>query len=135
MIKQLTNFEEASPILKEYFHSYTLTEDPFEKIAIYTDKSIIGIISYSIIYERGEINYLITLSEYRNQGIGGKLIEYAIQDIKNNKCKSISLEVKEENIEAIKLYLKYGFKIKANRENYYGDSTAHLMIKEIEVIE
>ena len=133
MIKQTTNLVEISPILKKYFHGYQISNDPFEKVAVYTNKNIIGIISYSIIYDRGEINYIITLPTYRNQGVGSKLLEYAINDIKNNNCKSISLEVESTNIDAINLYSKYGFKQIGIRPNYYEGKDAYLMVQEIEV--
>lgn len=133
MIQEKTNLDDISPILKEYFHGYQISNDPFEKVAVYIDNSIIGIISYSIIYERGEINYIITLPNHRNQGIGTKLLEYAVNDIKNNKCTIISLEVESTNINAINLYSKYGFQKKGVRPNYYEGKDAYLMVKEIEV--
>lgn len=133
MITQETDLDKVSLVLKEHFHGYKISNDPFEKVAIYTDNGIIGIISYSIIYERAEINYIITLPEYRNQGIGSKLLEYAINDIKNNNCTSISLEVESTNINAINLYSKYGFTKKCIRPNYYEGKDAYLMVKEIEV--
>jgi len=133
MIKQTTNLNEIYPILKEYFHRYQVSNDPFEKVAIYTDKNVIGIISYSIIYERGEINYIVTLPDYRKRGIGKQLLEYAVEDIKKNQCTSISLEVNTNNIEAINLYLKCGFKKQGIRPNYYQGKDAYLMVKEIEV--
>ncbi|MCI9084477.1 MAG: GNAT family N-acetyltransferase [Bacilli bacterium] len=134
MITQPNNLEEVSPILKKYFHGYQISSDPFEKVAVYNDNNIIGIISYSIIYGRGEINYIITLPTHRKQGIGSQLLEYAINDMKNNNCTTISLEVESNNIEAINLYSKYGFQKQAIRSNYYQGKDAYLMIKEIEVI-
>ncbi len=133
MIKQETNLDKVSLILKEHFHGYQISNDPFEKVAVYIESNIIGIISYSIIYERGEINYIITLPNHRNQGIGGQLLEYAINDMKNSSCTSISLEVESTNTNAINLYSKYGFTKQGTRSNYYKGKDAYLMVKEIEV--
>ncbi len=133
MITPINNKNEISHVLKEYFRGYQISDDPFEKVAVYVNQDIIGIISYSIIYERGEINYIITLPDYRNQGIGGKLLEYAVNDMKNNNCINISLEVEQTNKNAINLYSKYGFQIKGTRPNYYEGKDAYLMVKEIEV--
>ena len=133
MITLINNKNEISHVLKEHFSGYQISDDPFEKVAVYVNQEIIGIISYSIIYERGEINYIITLPDYRNQGIGGKLLEYAVNDMKNNNCTSISLEVEQINQNAINLYSKYGFQIKGIRPNYYEGKDAYLMVKEIEV--
>ncbi len=133
MITEVNDLETVAPILKEYFHGYIVNNDPFEKIAIYNHNGIMGIVSYSIMYERAEINYIITLPHFRNKGIGSKLLEYALKDINNKKCKNISLEVEAENEEAINLYLKYGFKKEAVRPKYYNGKDAYLMTKEIEV--
>lgn len=134
MINQINDFHSISPILEKHFHGYQISNDPFEKAAVYVDENIIGIISYSIIYERGEINYIITLPEYRQKGIGNKLLNYAIEDMTNNGCSTISLEVETTNIEAINLYSKYNFKKQGIRTNYYNGKDAYLMVKEIEVI-
>jgi len=133
MIKQLTNLDNIYPVLKKYFHGYQVSADPFEKVAVYTDNHVISIISYSIIYERGEINYIITLPDYREKGIGQCLLEYAIDDMKQNQCTSISLEVETSNIKAINLYSKCGFRKQGIRPNYYKGKDAYLMVKEIEV--
>jgi len=56
------------------------------------------------------------LSEYRNQGIGSKLIEKAIEhSVKKNGIEKVELEVFESNINAIKLYEKFGFVYEGKR--------------------
>lgn len=49
---------------------------------------------------------------YRNQGIGGKLLEYVKEYAKENDYTDLRLTVNEENENAIHLYEKVGFKIK-----------------------
>ncbi len=130
-------FKEVKPkeienILQKYFETYK-ANDIYEKILIYEDKKIKGIISYSIIYERAEINYIVTINEYRKQGIGTKLLNEALKNIIKSKCKIVSLEVNNTNTSAINLYLKQGFVKKAIRKNYYKNGDALLMIKELVV--
>lgn len=56
------------------------------------------------------------LSEYRNQGIGSKLIEKAIEhSVKKNGIEKVELEVFESNANAIKLYEKFGFVYEGKR--------------------
>lgn len=118
-------------ILRENFGGYQQQNDPFEKIAVYYLNGIVGLVSYSIIYDRAEINYILVVNKYRRQNIGGKLLNFALKDIFKNKCKTISLEVEEDNIPAIKLYEKYGFIKKAVRDKYYNNKNAILMVKEL----
>ena len=133
MIELLNDKKSVENILKKHFKYYVISDDPYEKVAIYTLNDIIGVISYSIIYERAEINYIVVSDDYRKRGIASKLLSYALNDIEKNGCNVISLEVSFDNEPAINLYLKYGFKIKAVRENYYEKNDAYLMVKELEV--
>ena len=56
--------------------------------------------------------------EYRGRGIGKKLIESAISQIKKNKnIIKINLTVNPKQKSAVKLYEKYGFKIVGKMKN------------------
>ena len=50
--------------------------------------------------------------EYRNQGIGTRLLEFVKEYGKNNNYTDLRLTVNEENENAIHLYEKVGFKIR-----------------------
>ena len=131
MIKEAKLDSKEVQLLTKHFKEYKYTFDPYGKVLEYDNGQIIGIISYSIIYERAEINYIATDHKYRAQGIGSQLLEKALEDIKRNNCNIVSLEVEENNIPAINLYSKYGFEKKAIRKNYYGNNNGYLMTKEI----
>ena len=131
MIREATNedLKEINELFKSYFNNI-ITRDIFTKIFIYYNNKIIGFISYSIIYERIEINYIAVLEEYQNKKIATKLMDYMIKDIKNiEDLDNISLEVNINNLKAINLYKKYDFKIEAIRKNYYNKDDAYLMIR------
>lgn len=130
MIKQVKINSEIEQFLAKQFKNYKPTADPYEKLLVYIAGSIIGVISYSIIYDRAEINYIAVDKKHQKKGIGTMLLNKAIEDIKNS-CASISLEVKTTNTKAINLYSKFNFQIKATRKNYYGNQDAYLMVKEI----
>lgn len=118
MLEEIKDKELTYNLLKKHFKNYKISDDPFEKAVTYTQNGIIGIVSYSIIYDRGEINYIVVSSEEHRQGIGSELLNYA-------------LEVSEENIPAINLYLKKGFIKQSVRENYYQNKDAYLMVKDL----
>ena len=48
----------------------------------------------------------------RCKGIGTKLLEHIKNIAKENNCTQICLTVNEENIQAIKVYEKFGFKVR-----------------------
>lgn len=102
---------------------------PFSIEVVYIEKGlVIGYLSYSIMYEKAEINNVYVLKKYRNQGIGSKLLEYLLEKCKI--CENITLEVRKDNVSALQLYKKFGFKEAALRENYYNGVDGILMMRE-----
>ena len=59
------------------------------------------------------------LPEYQNQGIGFLILQELEQILLNANCNKIFLEVASNNIMAINLYKKSGFKKIGLRKNYY----------------
>ena len=101
-----------------------LENNPFGKcIVLEENKEIIGYLYYSDIYERAEINQFEIKNIHRNSGKGSILLDYLIHSVD----KDITLEVKEDNIPAIKLYTKYHFKKTAIRKGYYNGIDGILM--------
>lgn len=106
--------------------------DPFSSVFVYEkDNNIIGFISYSVAYERAEINYIYVSGEYRNNGIASEMMEFCIEDVIKRGCVNITLEVSSENKAGIKLYEKYGFSQAAVRPRYYHGIDGLLMIREL----
>lgn len=123
MIKEINN-EEILDIISDYFG----IKNPFNvysKTLVYEENNIIkGILVYDEIYDRIEIDYILVLNKYKKNGIGTMLINSIDK-------KNISLEVRKSNIEAIKFYQKCGFKIVAERKQYYKNEDGYLMCKEV----
>ena len=71
------------------------------------EKNIIGLITYIVYNDILEITSLDSLQE--NQGIGSKLVEAVIHEVKERKCQKIVLITTNDNINAIKFYQKRGF--------------------------
>ena len=122
MIIEVSN-KEIEDIFKKIFNQ-ELKLNIYSRIVAYKEENILGFLIYDDIYDRYEIEYIGVLEEYRNKGIGSKLMEYL-----GNK--NISLEVDTNNEYAIKLYEKYGFKKVSIRKNYYNGHDAYLMVKEV----
>lgn len=127
MIREIVS---SSIELKKFLLENKITiidNDPFSKFIVYLENDkIIGILSYSIIYERAEINYIFVLESYRGKKVASKMLDYIIKTCKI--CDNITLEVRKSNNIAISLYKKYGFQEVAIRENYYNDEDGILMM-------
>lgn len=90
------------------------------------DNKIIAYLYYSDIYDRAEINQIEVDVFHRNCGKASNLMEIMLEAVE----KSITLEVKKDNLVAIHLYKKYGFKEKAIRKGYYHGVDGILMERE-----
>ena len=79
------------------------------------------------------ITNIVTKKSLRNRGIGSILLDRLINLAKEmDAVTSITLEVNENNLPAIKLYEKYGFKKVGLRKNYYKNQyDALLLTKEL----
>ena len=131
MLKILENFD-ADKLPKSF--CVKKYDNPFYQILVLKKSDeIIGYLSYFVIYERLEIEYIYILEQHRRSGYANTLLKKLIEIAISNKCINITLEVDVNNIGAINLYKKNGFEIVSIREKYYGENDGYLMIKEIEV--
>ena len=115
---------------KDFMHHYTLDmylDSDVYLMYLYEEDNIIkGFIICNHLYEKMEILLLFVKDEFRNKGIGKKLVEhlYSLSEI-------ITLEVSVENYPALHLYEKLGFKEVGRRSKYYKGIDALIMEKVI----
>ena len=78
------------------------------------------------------ITNIVVKKDFRNNGIGSLLLQKLIELSKQKDITSITLEVNELNICAIKLYEKFGFKKVGIRKKYYNNiNNAIIMTKQL----
>lgn len=105
---------------------------PFSSFIEYiVDDEVVGMLKYSLIYDRIEIDNILVEEKYRNQKIGTKLMSYLVSVAIEKRVINITLEVRISNKIAIHLYKKFGFREVALRKFYYGDEDAILMEKQV----
>ncbi len=115
---------------KDFMHHYTLDmyldSDVYLMYLYEENNTIKGFIICNHLYEKMEILLLFVKDEFRNQGIGKKLVEYLYK-----LSEIITLEVSVENYPALHLYEKLGFKEVGRRPKYYKGIDALIMEKVI----
>jgi N6-L-threonylcarbamoyladenine synthase len=97
-----------------------------KKYSYYINDEEIGYIIYRVSYNTLDITDVFVKEEYRNKGYASELINYLIN---NNVNVKFMLEVRDDNVNAIKLYKKFGFKEINRRIKYYKDTDAIIMEK------
>ena len=102
-----------------------VTLNPFNVIiGYYVDNVVVGFLDYSVMYEKIEINYIFVIDKYRRKKVAYNLLKYIMD---NYNFENITLEVNINNISAINLYKKLGFKIVGIRKKYYNGIDGYLM--------
>lgn len=95
-------------------------------------ENIIGFAGVQFILDESNITNIVIQKDFRNQGIGHLLLNELINFSKQNNMSSITLEVNENNLYAIKLYNKFNFNITGIRKKYYnGTDNAIIMTLQI----
>ena len=133
MIRPITN--EEKELLKNQIE-YRIGDNEFEKCYIYIlNDKIIGLIDFSKIYNRLELNYIWIKPEKRGNKYSKELMNYMIKYASKNNLENITLEVSINNYIAIKLYEEYGFIKAAIRKQYYNGIDGILMIRMFDINE
>ena len=127
------------PKIEELKYLYDLVESEFSvkySDNVYTNwlvyennNKILGFLNYDSIYDKAEIEYIYVNPLYRNNNIATNLLNEMIRLLNECNINSITLEVRSDNLCAIKFYEKNKFKNAAIRKNYYGAVDAILMIR------
>ena len=89
---------------------------------------LIAYVTGRIIAPEGEIYRVAVDPEYRQRGIGYRLLDYAVKTSKGQGLERLFLEVRSRNLPAVKLYTAYGFKQIGTRKNYYKNPTDDALI-------
>ena len=91
---------------------------------------VVAYVDLWIAYENAEIANIAVKKEFLHQGIASELMQYCLQKIQQSKCENFTLEVRVSNMNAIKLYEKFGFQTVSKRKKYYADGEdAYLMVQ------
>ncbi len=82
---------------------------------------ILGFIGIWVVVDECHIVNLAVKKAFQKQGIASILLKKVLETIKKYNLSLITLEVRESNLAAQRLYEKFGFKKIALRKNYYSD--------------
>ena len=114
---------------------YELNDNPVSNLwVIESDLTgVVGFVDYWITFDSATVCQICINPVYQRKGLGSMLIEEMIKDCRTENVRNITLEVRDHNVAAIKLYEKHGFKKTIVKECYYtnGDNALY-MIKELE---
>ena len=109
------------PNLTEYVFNLKEYAEKIYKNALtieaYRGKKLVGWIAIYLNHENAFITHFVVTKDFQHSGIGTKLLDLAKNEAKRNK--SIELECFKINSNALKFYIKNGFKIIDETTNKY----------------
>jgi ribosomal-protein-alanine N-acetyltransferase len=108
--------------------------DAILKVAV-LNAEIAGYICVRSILDVTHVMDLAVTPRLRRMGIGSLLLRDALQELRRTRpdISLITLEVRESNIAAVKLYEKYGFREIGRRRGYYKKPAEDALIMELDM--
>ncbi len=134
-LDQVVEIEKASmpsPWSRELFEA-ELKRDMARYFVAEEDGKVAGYMGYWEAPQEAHIINLAVGPSYRNRGIGQKMMEYCMEFAKKKGAGLATLEVRESNEAARRMYEKCGFRFVAIRKKYYSDNQedAVVMLKDM----
>ncbi|MFO7612210.1 MAG: ribosomal protein S18-alanine N-acetyltransferase [Clostridia bacterium] len=80
------------------------------------------------VLEESHITNIAVREDFRNMGIGGVIMEHLFEEARRLGVRTMTLEVRESNAAAIRLYEKTGFYNAGIRKRYYPDTDENAII-------
>lgn len=124
-----------SPWTNEEFIS-EITNNPYANVYVLEvfdscHNAIVGFYDYWVTFDSATIAQIAILPSFRRHGYASIMLKEILDDCYAKHVSNITLEVREHNIAAIKLYEKFGFKVETIKEHYYtnGDNALYMVKK------
>jgi [ribosomal protein S18]-alanine N-acetyltransferase len=90
-----------------------------------------NVVAYGGIWVTLEDSHITTIavdSDFRGRKFGELLLLYMIDEAISRSASWMTLEVRESNVAAQRLYRKYGFTTVATRKSYYSDNNESALV-------
>jgi len=134
-LDQVTEIEKASmpsPWSRELFEE-ELRRDIAHYFVIEEQGQVAGYMGYWEAPQEAHIINLAVAPKFRGRGMGHGMVDYCMAFAAKRGARLATLEVRESNQTAQKLYEKCDFRLVAIRKKYYSDNqeNAMVMIREI----
>lgn len=117
----------------ERSYSYELKQNPYSRLFVAEAhdgdyEQIVGFIGFWFVIDEAHISTLAVHPGFRGRQIGDRLLARALACVREVGGCLVSLEVRESNVAALKLYQKYGFEAVGRRKRYYRDNNEDAIV-------
>lgn len=123
---EMEAFTEHNPFV--YMNFYEMNKEGFF-VASMNNRIVGFVMGYQSAVNEGRIFSLAVKKEYRGMGIGGQLMQTILRAFQQQGLRSATLEVRDSNHIAIKLYREIGFIACWVEQGYYSDGENGIIMK------
>nr|WP_249871593.1 ribosomal protein S18-alanine N-acetyltransferase [Oceanobacillus saliphilus] len=124
----------ATPWTTDIFYQELIDNKHAHYFVLELDGTVAGYIGIWIVLDDAQITNIAVMPDYRGHKLGEKLFGYTVQYALEMGVKRLSLEVRQSNIPAQKLYGKFGFVPGGIRKNYYTDNQEDAIVMWVNLI-
>jgi ribosomal-protein-alanine N-acetyltransferase len=92
------------------------------------------VVGYVCLWEIGDELHVTNIAVHpdcRQRGLGRTMLTSVLQDARGRHLRTIGLEVRPSNREALSLYESFGFKVVGRRKGYYYDTGEDALVMEL----
>lgn len=126
------NLSFSSPWSKKSFETELENDSAVYFAAVDGSERAVAYGGFWLVCGEGQITNIAVHPDFRERGIGKKILLEMIENAIGSGAQSITLEVRQSNAAAQKLYSGLGFKNVGMRKRYYADGeNALLMTKKL----
>lgn len=93
-----------------------------------------GYVMFWILQDEILINNIAVDPDHRRRGIGGRLLDTALAQGGEARCRIAYLEVRPSNESAIHLYRRRGFEVIGRRRGYYSDTREDALVMRADLL-
>ncbi|MDE5832768.1 MAG: ribosomal protein S18-alanine N-acetyltransferase [Desulfovibrio sp.] len=105
-----------------------LRQDAFAAYGLWRAESLIAYISCYRFQDEMEIANFAVIPAERRKGFGNLMLRLLLQTARDMGMRKVTLETRESNFPAIRLYEKHGFEPLGHRRGYYPDTNENALI-------
>lgn len=110
-------------------YKYELEENEFSYLFVLEhDNVVVGYYGFWVMFENVDITKVSIRKEFQGMKLSHILMEDCINRVSMLNAEKINLEVRLDNVRAINLYKKHGFKELIVRKDYYGSGEDALIM-------
>ncbi|MCE5194681.1 MAG: ribosomal protein S18-alanine N-acetyltransferase [Nitrospiraceae bacterium] len=116
---EIENLSFSTPWSAESFKTEISSSSSIAKTAVSENYNVIGYICAKKILDEAHILNIAVHKNFREKGIARKLIQSVLDELRENECRILYLEVRASNNIARKLYESFGAEVIGLRKQYY----------------